>query len=403
MPCYRPALLPFGFVALVLIGGGCGGDDDDSAGRQGPTDAGLPSGDAFLVGTRIRTPDSRSLFLRAFSDLGAAELDLTTAVEIPGQARAFAFGGQVYAADPETLTLRRFAVDGELQLIENDRVSFQGEAVTAFRSTFTIIDERRGVYLDYLGLQAVFFDPSEMIITGRRDLSSLLLRDGFRVAGVAGTVIGEELFAAFAWTADDDAVRTVATLVLPLDDNRPPTVLEDDRCMISGGAFLDEEGEFYVAGDSGDGVYDVFSPVEEPPPCVLRVRDGAFDPDYRVDLRALTGSAHVSGFLGRADRTFVVRTFDSAIDPASFSGPLAFFGAEVWRWHLGRLDGERSRDIGLPLTGISFGPFLVDDSFFIPQLDEETQRTTVFRVTEDGTTEESVRASGDIQVLARIR
>ncbi|MEM6790476.1 MAG: hypothetical protein AAF715_23345 [Myxococcota bacterium] len=366
-----------------------------------PPPAADVAGDAFVVATRVRTSDSRAVYVRVSPDLAPREFDLGAALEVTGQARVYTYGGKVYVADSENVTVRRFRVAADFNLDEELVFSMQGEGVTRFRSTFTFVRDDLAFYLDYNGYQAIVFNPTEMTLRETIDLRPVLERDGFGVGGVAGEVVGDRLLAAFSWTSTDDAVRTVSVLSIGIDDGSV-AVIEDDRCFITGGFFVDEADDFYVAGTSGDGVYDVFSSMEEAPPCLLRVRDGRFDPDYQVDLRTLTGSPHVSGLVGRRDGKFVIRAYDDRIDPTSFDAPIDYLSAEVWRWHRGDLATETSADLGLPVSGISNRPWVVDDAFFLPVLDEETQTTVLYRVSSDDVSE-SVTATGDVQTVARVQ
>ncbi|MEM9195862.1 MAG: hypothetical protein AAGF12_42240, partial [Myxococcota bacterium] len=79
--------------ALALVLGACG---DDSAGGSGGSggsagSGGSGGGDAFLVANRVRTPDSRALFVSVLPSLDVGQVDLAGAIELSGVSRAVAF------------------------------------------------------------------------------------------------------------------------------------------------------------------------------------------------------------------------------------------------------------------------------------------------------------------------
>lgn len=209
---------------------------------------------------------------------------------------------------------------------------------------------------------------------------------------------------AYANQSTGDLVASVGVLALAADRDEVLGILEDERCALSGGGFVDANGDYYVLGDSGDGAFDIFGVVELPEPCLVRLPRGAdaFDPDFVLRVASLVGAPQVAGLVGRGDRTFLTRTLDPRFDLTTITNPLDYFRIEAWIWQAVSVDDGTAIDLGLPPSGISFAPFVVDGDFYVQQLDEDTQRSTLVRF--DGTTTSpSFTVTGDIQRVARIR
>ncbi|MEM7437874.1 MAG: hypothetical protein AAF436_22190, partial [Myxococcota bacterium] len=136
---------------LSSFAGGCGdgGDDHGTGGTAG-------SGEQFLVANRVRTPDSRALFMSVLPSLDAGNVDLSRAIELSGVSRARAFGGKVYSFDGESGVVTRYVVEGDLlidDVLEDGgraRFSMARVGVTSFTSQIVFIDEQRAYYVDTL-------------------------------------------------------------------------------------------------------------------------------------------------------------------------------------------------------------------------------------------------------------
>lgn len=407
-------------IVLLLGLAGCGDDDatpTDAGSADAGTDAGSPDAGsdagaddpAYMVVQRVRTPDSRTVLLTLLSDLGARTLDGSGALEVAGLSRATAFDGKVFVFDGETGRVTRYGVTDELGFVEEDTVSFEALGIVRFRTAFHFESPERAFYLDLPSLQMVVWNPTEMSIVDTFDVPEAD-RDGLNRVGGELLAQGGELISPISW---DDLTRrefvpSVAALVFSLDTGAFLRVIEDPRCVVTGGAFVDGE-RVYLLGDSSAGTIDIFGedfgltePV--PPPCVVRTdASGAIDPDFAVDLRALTGAAHVTDAVGLGGRRFLTRVFDESIDPETLTDPFLYFTLELWRFAVVDLDADTAEIVDeLPISGISFDPSVVDGEALLPVVDEGAGTTTLFRLTGDGPVE-SVTAAGDIQRVVRVR
>ncbi|MEM9188113.1 MAG: DUF4374 domain-containing protein [Myxococcota bacterium] len=406
----RCCLLLLCLIPLVA----CGDDDSappdgsvDAAGSDAPTDADSDVGgdSAFLVATRIRTPDGRTVFLNVVQDLSAQTIDTSTAFELPGVSRVRVYDGKVFAFDGETGNVIRFSVGDDLTLSEEARFSMSGLGIVRFRSQIIFVSSTRAYYLDIPTTQAVAFNPSTMELVSDFPAPDLR-RDGFDATGGELQQVGDEIFApvSFANTATGDIVPSVVTVVFAANEDQVLRTIDDSRCGVVGGTFTD--GDFYYAvGDWGAGVYDAYAPTPLPPPCVVRASAGAtaFEPDFSLDLEAATGRRLISDGVGLGDGTFLVRVFDAEID-LSMVDPFAYFGLEAWRYAVVNIR-EATAEVaeGLPLSGISFAPLIVDGAYYGQVVDEETSTTTLHRINADGTTVESLSGNGELQLVARVR
>lgn len=384
---------------LATALGACGDDVEGAMGGESPAE------NAFLVATRIRTPADRTVLLTTARELELGRLDASEALELPGTSRAVVFDERVYAFDGERGAVIRFEVSPELRLQETGRFSMAGLGIVSFRSSIVFLDPRRAYYVDISGQQVVVFDPEAMEVV-TTFAAPELAREGFDAVGGTPQQVGDQVVMPLSFTnlLTLDAVPSVAAFVVSATEDRVIGLFEDDRCALSGGALVDD-GSAFLVGDNLNGALDVFGTDDVPAPCLLRYdpNQSAFDGDFLLDLRETLGVPHVADLVGRGDGTFVTRVFASDFDPASLDDPRAYFDLEVWGFAVGELSGASAALVdALPLSGISFGPFVVDDSYLLPVVDEEAGETSLYRL--EGTTPEALfTASGEVQYVARIR
>lgn len=392
-------------VACLVAGTmlGCSGTSDEN-GRG----IDLSEQPAFLVVQRILTPDGRNVLLTAVPDLQAQMIDPTNAVILAGQSRALVYGGKVYGFAGEEAAVIRYGVDESFRFVEEDRFSMANLGISSFRSTILFISPNRAYYLDILEQRVIVFDPSAMAISGTFDVPEFV-RPGLFTTTSPVMRIGDEVLVplSFANGNNGQLEPSVVVVVLSAEEDRVLRVLSDDRCALSAGVVDLGDGQtYYAVGDSADGSFDIFGVQPLPPPCVLRTQVGSdrFDPSFVVDLRALTGRPHISAAIGRGDGTFLTRVYDADIDPATLTDPVGFFDLELWRFALvNPAQATVSVFDQLPLSGLSFPHSVVDGAYYGPVVDEDSGRTTLFRLNDDGSVTESISLTGDIQRVARIR
>jgi len=387
-------------LSLTLVA--CGGDDDDDGDPE--PDAAMPSS-AYLVVSRVVNPDGRSVYLSVLPDLAPTTIDLADAHEVSGLSRAFVFDGAVFAMDGETGEIARYDVSPQRELVEADRLSMRNLGITGFSSAFAFISPTRAYYIDTRTLQVVVWNPQEMVIDNTFSIADLA-REGMNIAVHAPQVGGNRVISAIGWSNLQQAAfrPSVGLLVLDAQADELIAIVEDDRCAIGGGGFFDAKGDFYVIGDTANGVFEAFQPTTAPDACLLRlpVGESDFDSNFVERMADLAENPYFSGLDGTSDRHLLTRGFDPSVDLSTVTNPSDYLSLKAWLWRLIELDSRTPTEVALPTHVLSFGPFSVDGAFYLPQFDEENQRTVLYRLDGDQPVE-SVASTGEIQNIDKIR
>lgn len=402
-------------ILLCACNGGEGGNDGGArVDATAEADAGSAFGDvAYFVFSRVRSPDSRTMYASILPSLEHGRLDLGGALELSGLSRARVFEESLYAFDGETGTVTRYAIgtngaltpdtlaDGETPA----ELSFAGLGVTRFSSLIVFVDAERAFYVDMIFEDVVVeWNPTEMTIT--RSFEAGLTRPGYDASSGRISRIDDYLVVPVSWTnqLNADYVPRVAVGILDLNDPTALTVIEDDRCVVTSDTFV-YDGAVYAVGDGLYGLADLFANGEEvPPPCLVRWRPGAetFDPDFYVDLRELTGEPHVAGAVSRGDGTFVTQVYTSDTDPSTL-GPSELLDDPSWQRAVVDL---RATDVevveALEPAGISAPGWVVDDHYLLPRHDARRNRSSLYRL--EGTdAPELLTVEGELFVVERVR
>ncbi|MEM7138012.1 MAG: hypothetical protein AAF500_15635 [Myxococcota bacterium] len=378
----RAVSLALAVLCLMLPSIGCGSSEPSV---DAPTPGEPSDSPAFVLGSRIRTPDGRAFFVSIEPDLEARELDLSRAIELSGFARTYTFDGALYTMDSESLVIRRFRVGADRTVTEDGRFSMAFLGFTRFRPLFAFVEPTRAYYIDPQSSQVVVWNPAEMVLIETLPFDGLF-RENFDIRQTGLREVGDRIFLPFAWTRETEfvIVPSVTVLVFDRQTGELEGIFEDDRCVGAGGSFATENGDFYVLGDSHDGRFDVFGEEELPPPCLLRIRSGAdgFDPDYYVDMREAMGGAVAIGHMnGLPNGRAVTRVLAIDIDPATVEDPFDLTFQEIWQWVTFDVANPEPTLLDIPLTALPFSPFLVDGSLYVPR--EGEADSTLYRI--DGT------------------
>jgi len=395
------ALLPA--LLIVAVSSIACGDDGSSSGD--PFADRSPTAPAYMVASRVLTPNGRSFFVSVEPDLERREVDLSRSLELNGFSRAYAFDGSVFTMDSESLEVTRHEVPGNLVLEPRATLSMAGLGIRNFRPLFAFLDEDLAYYVDLDGFQVVVFDPSEMVLEGTFPIAEAE-REGFDEEATDIERVGDRVFVTLAWTNFDelDLIPRVAVIVLDAAEGRFVDILEDDRCAAAGGAYVGGDGALYVIGDNDDGRYAVFGDRPLPPPCLLRVQDGAteFDPDFYVDLREVTGSPEVGHIAGLPDGTAITRGLGREIDIDAVEDIADLAFAEIWEWLVLDVDARQATPLDVPLSALPFPPFEVGGELYFQREDGDEGISTLYQVVDDRA-DESLTVTGEFLQLGRIR
>ena len=391
-------------LALLLVGG-CGDDDNGTGGTGGA------GNDQFLVVTRVRTPDGRAIFASVLPALDVGMVDISEALELSGLSRVRTFGGRVFSFDGESGVVTRYVVEGDL-LVEDvledgnrARFSMAPVGVTSFTNQFAFITQERAYYIDIANSQVVVWNPTAMAVTSTFPAPELN-REGFGAVGGGVSVIDDFVFMPISWGNQNEAtfVPVAAMIVLSASEDSVFGVVEDDRCIASSAAFVDS-GSVYLIADAGGGLIEIFAePGTIPPPCLLEWIPGetTFNPDFYRDISEITGVELVTNGLGRGDGTFVLQLYTSDVDPRTLE-PIELIDGSFWQWGAVDFRNDTSTLIEtIAPGGISSAGWVVDDMYFVPQFDDDANRSTLFEIESPDATE-FFTAVGEIFIVAQIQ
>lgn len=400
-------------LALAIGTAACGDDDGGGAGGVGGTGGTGGADAAFLVANRVRTPDSRALFVSVLPTLDVGQVDLSGALELSGVSRAVAFGGKVYGFDGESGVVTRYVIDRErlvedvLEDGERARFGMSGVGVTSFTSQIIFLSPERAYYVDTLSLdQVVVWNPTSMSITSTFPAPELS-REGFNSTTGGGLVAIEDFVVMPVSWADQGSATfepIASMIVFSASEDRVVGLIEDDRCVIARAAIADS-GSVFLMADSGGGIADLFSePGSVPPPCLLQWQPGAsaFDAEFYRDLRAIAGVPLVSGAVGRGDGTFITQLYTSDIDPLTLE-PLELLDLSLWQWGIIDFRSDTSTLIGaIPQGGVSSTGWVIDGAYMVPEFDDEGGQSALFQIDDPGATE-LLTVTGELFNVDRIQ
>jgi len=359
--------------------------------------------------SRVLQPPGRTNFVHLLPNLEGPEVDISRAqLELGGFSRVRAFEGDLLVFFGESGEIARYTVEPDLSLTESARFSMLNEGVSSFFNSIVFISSTRAYYLHAEQLQVVVWNPREMTLTGTFPVD-------IRVEGYPEVIFGlptlvrDRVLVPVAWVERGgvEPRPVVGVAQISATTNELISVSVDDRCGFSLAGFADG-GSYFIVGDWRSGAYSTYSPEPLPPACLLE-----FDPatddfsDRFLDLELVTNAPAVSGAFGLGDGTFVARIYDAPIEiaeiPEAFPNPTEYFGLELWRW--GTIDihtGETRLVTELPLSSLSFAPFVIDGQLYIGVARESLGSSTLFRI-EGASAAATLTSPGEIMNVLRIR
>ena len=408
---------------------------NDTASEAPTSDAAAPGGDvaadvgpseppAYMVLSRVRSPDSRTMFVSVVDELAGGEIDLGSALELSGLSRARVFGGKVFTFDGETGEVTRWALGDDGVLAEDvlpdggrARFSMAGEGVTRFTSLIAFISETRAYYIDvFEQFQVVVWNPREMVIEstfatpelGREGLDttggSISVLPGPSGGVADGWVVMPVYWASFLTGAFEPVT---ALAVLSAGQDELVRIVEDTRCVGAGDAFV-SDGAVYITGDSIGGLAEVSVPEGTlPPACLLRWTPGAdaLDDSFYLDLTTTLGTPLVTGALGAGDGRFVTQGYSASEPPRDYT-PLELIDAPVWQRFVVDFQADppvAARVESLAPAGVSAVGWAVDGDYLFPQFDEDAGTSKLFRMGADGATTQVRSILGEFFLVQRLR
>ena len=323
---------PLGLLALgcsegadetMTLPGGSGngeptpGDTTDNE----PGDTAEDTGKAVLVVGLLPGVDSFTLYAAALPDIPEGDVDYSRYREFPAQdGYVYTSGGYVFVWDGQSREMTRFSVNAAYELVEGPRVSFAARLPGSSHHVF--VSPTRAYSLSSDLDEVLVWDPEAMIITG-----SIPMQLPERPAGMEsfayyspGVIVGDKvIWEIVSVDSTNNIAYPATTLAIASTANEEPVrFVEDSRCVGGGGARVDAEGNYYVRAGALWGQYPAFGEgSENVRTCMLRVNAGeeAFDPNFLVDFRDLTGSYVNYPWFHVGDHQYLAHAWDPALPP----------------------------------------------------------------------------------------
>ena len=352
-------------AALVALAA-CGDDDDGD--DDGPTpDAGAPTA-AYALASVVIDGDNRTTYVQVLPGLPTGHVTNTAAIEIAGNGVMLTQGRNVFVGLAEEPTWVRYTVGADGAIAESGRLSFANLGLAAIDYGNTIVDATTAVSVASAEHLAIVWNPTTMTITGTVDLPHLAPADAAFATEVWTTLAHDgKVYIPGRW-ADWTHGAILAKVQMTIFDpvaRKVVAVAEDDRCASGGRAVFGKDGHLYVMGDGRNYAAQMYANAAGTPApknCLLRIKSGAtdFDPDFHVEIPALTGGYESVGELETAvqgsglafSKLFYPAELPDGVEPTSFDfwGYPAF---KMWRIELG--DEPKAVVVeGAPFSTIGF-------------------------------------------------
>jgi hypothetical protein len=383
--------------------GAVGGPGEQAgAGGGGPTVPPL-----YLVPTYVLgAGDTSQTYLNVTSSFDAdTVVDATGGFEIQGDAFPFVHDGVVYVTDPLAPAITKFTVDENDELVEGDKVSFAGVGLSGPPGLVHIVSNEKAYVFDVAGLRAIIWNPSDMSLTGEEiDLSDLVYQthepsiytDPFSLR-----VRGDQIFVPVTWADVYDA----GVLVLDTKNDEVVSVLRDSRCG-SGTASARLGNDLYFFPSANNTLTYHNLAANPVPSCALRINadEAVFDPEYTLDLSAVTGGLGAQGGIPVGDGSLYI----SAIDADRFATRVSNYDPFWGFWHY-ELDASEATPVtGFPWWQGAMYYFEIGDRIIVPVFqggigDSSQWKSTFYEMAKDGTPRELFAVNASWGTIAKLR
>ncbi|HTV24419.1 MAG TPA: hypothetical protein VMG12_37260 [Polyangiaceae bacterium] len=395
-------------MALTSLGAsGC--SEADGAGEADEVEGSQP---AVVIANRVCTADECLMYLGAFPEVPRAELDRTRMIEFGGLIYNNSFDGRVYTYDQQSLALKKFVITGDFLLEPAGELSFANFGLTGTSEAYSRIVSASRAFSYLVDAQTiVVWNPSTMAVEREIPMPPELVRNGIPANANPAVLAAGRVQWPVKWVDFDNMRFDSHAAVLCIDiESLEVELLEDPRAAVTSVLRVTEGGDTLVLSDNLAGWFNLFGEAAgtTPPEAVLRVQAGAgFDPEYRVDLRAVTGSPAVYGgwFLG--DNAMLLRVWDPEVDPSSVLTEANDYwsGEEFVSMMMVDLESGRAERFDLPPrggAGSTGDPTEVDGKVYISVYRDGLDRTELFAVTPAGA-EPAFSTQGDVLFMGRAR
>lgn len=278
------------------------------------------------------------------------------------------------------------------QLEKGDVMSLRNAGMTTGQgSAFYFINKTKAYFIDVKEYKSVTWNPEALTF----DQASIVSFDGLKT-GIPGTDakasirdhkrVGDNVFIFARYQNSNGSFQKFGKVaVLNLKTNKV-TYASQNQCGHLQGIAATDAGDVYFSSHSALASSERAGLTTDKP-CMVRIKAGSttFDPNYYVDLKALTGSE--AGFLVQGPKNngyLVVRDKTAGDIAKSDAAVTAAQKSAKWYWH----EIDLSVDTETPkLTKLNLDPTIAYGTTSVAEVGKERTKTTFLAsVGKDGTT-----------------
>lgn len=405
-----PSPLRLSCPCALLLLAGCAGSADDTGpvGEEGPV---------FALMSQVYSVDDRTVYVALTDTVDVDAIELDDAREFPGVANFAPVGGRLLVSDGEQPIITAFSITPDLGWEEGPTVSFASYPLDDNANIYYhFVRDEHTAYLPFETSKRIVWDPTEMVISGTVEDSSLTMEsDGMQLyAGGNRNAVrfGGPVLQAFFYVSDDWSEYGPSSQIAAYDpETHAETTVLDAPCPALSIATQDEAGNTFFGTWGYLGIRALYG--EGPAPCAVRVTpDLAVDDDWTTDFTAWTGGRYVNNFRYVGNGKAIGNVLHHEELDADFDGPFdpaveeaAWASGPHWRFWIFDLEAEEAHpvegidvDIG---SGAQFAVF--DDRTFVFLPFDSWGRTKIYELDDQGNATEHLEVVGDVFKWERLR
>jgi hypothetical protein len=368
-------------------------------------------GPLFLVQTRVFSDDTTLGYLTPTHSL-EDDLDYSRSLEQPGGGVLYAEPGignfLVGAGDQPIIT--RYEIGSNDRLLPGETLSFANSGVVfLYAGSVIFVEPHKAYYIDLDQLQAISFDPTDMVTTGSVSLAGAA-RDGYFTSFGDPIVRADGIYFPGQWYTDPDWDRVPSgSMLMHLDPTTDEvTLTSDPRCTGMLASLTTPAGDTYWFSDNFNALarrgYGAENGV---PDCALRLRAGEtrFDPNWQLDTAARTGGAPAIAVLQAGGSKMWMRVLDeTAVELPTPADYETLDTAPAWQWYLLDVESDAPavRNDERPLSSVGALGMYVDGRAFTTIENEDYSETVLLELTPAGFRERA-QVRGVVDAIARVR
>lgn len=376
---------------------------------QDDTDSPKSDGPLYLASTWVSDIDSTNTYVSVFDSLDIEQLDLATAIEVPGWADAWVYEEWVFIAAGETPTVSRYSLDEQGALVLDTTVSFAnyGVASSAFWNQ-EFLSRTKAFLANDAAREYVVWNPETMEITGTVPWPEVPLEEGlapFHSYTDRGGVVTNGHFFHGLYQHNDFWDYFGNSSVVAVYDIVTEELVDtiEVPCPMMDVASLGDDGFIYVSGWSYMPLSAEAGLSERN--CAARIDAGTrtLDASWSLDFAEATGGDEGSGLRAVTGDEGILAVFHG-------TGVEVTEGMDIWALDAGADDWElygidlttrQASPTGIKMSDGSYYESHVDDRYFV-YLGSGVD-TQVYERTASGSYEERFVAPGWMSRLFRVR